>query len=170
MLEFRPAEPNDLSILKAWDEKEHVLASDPNDDWNWEEELQRKPPWREFWMVLFSEKPIGFLQIIDPAEEDSHYWGSMEAHFRAIDIWIGEEAFLNKGFGTRMMRFALDRCFSNQDVLSVLVDPLESNLGAIRFYERLGFQAREKRKFGSDDCLVMELKKIAWDSRKGILD
>jgi aminoglycoside 6'-N-acetyltransferase len=33
---------------------------------------------------------IGFVQIIDPAREESHYWGDAPGGLRAIDIWIGE--------------------------------------------------------------------------------
>lgn len=60
-----------------------------------------------------SRSPIGFIQIIDPAREDSHYWGDCPTGLRAIDIWIGEEAYLGQGFGTDMMRLAIDRCFAD---------------------------------------------------------
>lgn len=40
------------------------------------------------------------LQIIDPYEEETHYWGPIKKNKRAIDIWIGEEKNLNKGYGT----------------------------------------------------------------------
>jgi aminoglycoside 6'-N-acetyltransferase len=36
----------------------------------------------------------------------------------------------------------------------VLIDPLASNEGALRFYERLGFEFVEERDFGSDHCRV----------------
>ncbi len=169
MLEFRPAEPNDAPLLRIWDEKEHVIASDPNDDWAWEIELGKTPDWREMWMASFDEKPIGFIQIIDPALEETHYWGKMEENQRAIDIWIGEETFLRKGLGTKMMQFALDRCFANTLVNRVWIDPLESNLEAIRFYERFGFQSQGNRQFGDDHCLVMILDRSVIEAREGIV-
>ena len=51
------------------------------------------------------------IQIIDPALEESHYWGDVPENLRAIDIWIGEETDLGKGYGTQMMQLALARCF-----------------------------------------------------------
>jgi aminoglycoside 6'-N-acetyltransferase len=36
------------------------------------------------------------IQIIDPAQEETHYWGDVEAELRAIDIWIGEESDLDR--------------------------------------------------------------------------
>jgi aminoglycoside 6'-N-acetyltransferase len=39
----------------------------------------------------------------------------------------------------------------------VLIDPLAGNVGAHRFYERLGFRFVERRRFGADDCFVYRL-------------
>ncbi|WP_308737902.1 GNAT family N-acetyltransferase [Nostoc sp. 'Peltigera membranacea cyanobiont' N6] len=83
-------------------------------------------------------RPIGFVQIIDPAREESRYWGDVAPDLRAIDIWIGEETDLGKGYGTKMMQLALNRCFADPRVTTVLIDPLASNTRAHRFYERLG--------------------------------
>ncbi len=68
--------------------------------------------------------------------------------------WIGEEADLGKGYGTKIMQLALARCFFHPAVSAVLIDPLASNTRAHRFYERLGFQFVEGRRFGEDECLV----------------
>ena len=46
--------------------------------------------------------PIGFLQIIDPAREENHYLGERASDLRAIDIWIGKEAYIGRGFGKKM--------------------------------------------------------------------
>ena len=160
---LREATIDDLELLRYWDTQEHTIASDPNDDWNWEEELLRNPAWREQLMAELDGRPIGFIQIIDPAEEDSHYWGEIEANLRAIDIWIGEESDLGRGYGTQMMHLALERCFDAPAVTAVLLDPLESNTKAHRFYERLGFRFVEKRTFGEDDCLVYKLERGDWE-------
>ena len=81
---------------------------------------------------------------------------------RAIDIWIGNEKDLGKGYGTIMMKLALERCFSDDKVTSVLIDPLETNQGAIRFYERIGFQLVEQRTFEESRCLVYKLGHEDW--------
>jgi aminoglycoside 6'-N-acetyltransferase len=162
MIQLRKATIEDLPTLLHWDEQPHVLASDPNDDWQWETELAREPAWREQLIAELDGVPIGFVQIIDPAHEESHYWGDIAEHKRAIDIWIGEEHNLGKGYGTEMMRLALARCFVDLRVTEVLIDPLESNVRAIQFYERLGFEFVEKRKFGDDACAVYTLRREKW--------
>jgi aminoglycoside 6'-N-acetyltransferase len=154
---LRPATPADEPLLRRWDEAPHVVASDPNDDWGWESELARSPEWREQLIAEVDGRPMGFVQIIDPAREESRYWGDIGANLRAIDLWIGDAADLGRGYGTRIMQLALERCFADPAVRAVLIDPLASNTAAHRFYERLGFRFVERRRFGADDCFVYRL-------------
>ncbi len=162
MITLRPATIADLALLQHWDDQSHVIASDPNDDWHWEIELDRTPDWREQLVAEIADRPFGFVQIIDPAREESHYWGDAPANLRAIDIWIGEASDLGKGYGTQIMQLALARCFADPLVTAVLIDPLASNTRAHRFYERLGFQFVERRQFGDDDCFVYCLSQADW--------
>ncbi|MDP9198083.1 MAG: acetyltransferase, partial [Pseudomonadota bacterium] len=83
--------------------------------------------------------------------------GSIAGDHRAIDIWIGEADALNRGYGTRMMQLAIERCFADPAVQAIVVDPLDSNRRAHRFYERLGFEYVVRRCFGEDSCFVYRL-------------
>ncbi len=159
---LRIATIKDLYHLEFWDKQQHVIDADADDDWNWAFELQRFPPWREQLIAELEGRPIGFIQIIDPAEEETHYWGEVPANLRAIDIWIGEKEDLGKGYGTIMMKLAIERCFKDPEVSAILIDPLQSNLAARRFYERIGFQFLEERNFGDDHCAVYELRREDW--------
>jgi aminoglycoside 6'-N-acetyltransferase len=161
---LRPATSADAPLLRHWDEQPHVIASDPNDDWHWETELAYSPNWREQLVAELDGRPLGFVQIIDPAREESHYWGDVPADLRAIDIWIGEAEDLGKGYGTVMMRLALRRCFADETVMAVLIDPLESNRRAHAFYERMGFRFVERRTFNEDACFVYRLDRRDWEA------
>ena len=161
-LKLRPTTPDDVGLLRHWDAQPHVKASNPNDDWAWEVELQRTPGWRQQLIAEIDGRPIGYLEIIDPAREDSPYWGDAPPNLRAIDIWIGDATDLGQGYGTQMMHLARARCFADPAVTAVLVDPLAGNTRAHRFYERLGFQFVEPRRFGRDDCWVYRLTRVAW--------
>ena len=161
-MNLRLATLADLDLLRHWDEQPHVVDSDPNDDWNWELELTRFPGWREQLIAEVDGRPVGFIQIIDPKHEDSHYWGDVPANLRAIDIWIGDASDLGKGYGTTMMQLALARCFRTPEVTAVIIDPLVTNRDARRFYERIGFKFVELRTFGLDECAVYELSRRDW--------
>lgn len=162
MITLRPATIDDLELLRYWDTQLHVIACDPDEDWEWETDLNQTSEWVERLMAEKDGEPIGFLQIIDPLNEETHYWGDVEPNKRAIDIWIGEEVNLNRGYGTRMMQLAIERCFENPDVTGILIDPLATNTKAHRFYERLGFTFIEERVFNGDRCFVYELKRTGY--------
>jgi aminoglycoside 6'-N-acetyltransferase len=164
MLRLREATIQDLQTLKYWDKQPHVIESGQDDDWKWEVELLRKHNWREFLIAELNGTPIGFIQIIDPAPEETHYWGEISNGYRAIDIWIGDLSNIGKGYGSVMMHQALERCFCNAEVHTVLIDPLSSNVRAIRFYERLGFTFIEDRRFAEDDCKVYAMTRAAWEN------
>ena len=172
-MRLRPAGPDDLALLLHWDEQPHVRAAggEPDcNDWDWENQLGRQVPWRE---MLIAEaqtngrsRPVGFVQIIDPAREESHYWGDVLPNLRAIDIWIGEERDLRRGYGRRMMALAVERCFADPAVSAILVDPMVSSTNAHRIYEAMGFRFVERRLFGPDDCHIYKLERADWRERE----
>lgn len=170
MIHLRRAEPGDVALLKYWDEKPHVIAAtgndctahDADDRFDWSFEIARDLPWRKFLIGEDEGRPVGVIQIIDPAEEETYYWGECEPDLKAIDIWIGEESDLGQGFGSQMMRLALKHCFSGPQVKAVLIDPMAWNVRAHRFYERHGFRFVERRMFGPDDCHVMRISRADW--------
>ncbi len=161
-LSLRAARPDDLELLETWQARPHVIAAGAGGEWHWREELGRRPPWREQLIAELGGRAIGFVQIIDPAHEDSHYWGDVDNDLRAIDIWIGEPSLLGRGYGGEIMRQALARCFAVPAVQAVLVDPLASNYRAHRFYRRFGFEFAGARRFGDDDCSVFRLDRARW--------
>ena len=166
-MKLRPAETSDIELLQEWDSKPHVIAASGSDTpWDWRAELGISPAWRDLLIAEVDGRSIGVMQIIEPAEEESRYWGDVAAGQRAIDIWIGEESYLGRGYGTRMMRMALEKCFDGYGATAVLIDPLVSNQDAHRFYERLGFRRLERRQFGDDDCYVYRLDRCAWMERQ----
>jgi RimJ/RimL family protein N-acetyltransferase len=57
-----------------------------------------------------------------------------------VGIVIGEPTFWSKGYGTEAMRLALRYGFDDLGLSKVSLDVLETNVRAIRTYERLGFQ------------------------------
>lgn len=163
---LRTATLDDVDLLSYWDTKPHVIAATgDNDVIDWTDEITNADSTFEILIAEDDGRPIGVVQIIDPELERTHYWGDAEPDQRAIDIWIGEEADLGRGFGTAMMTLALDYCFTPPDVTAVLIDPLESNVAARRFYARVGFVDVGPRRFGTDDCMVMRITRASWADR-----
>jgi len=168
---LRPATLEDVAHFDRWDRQPHVIAAtsdDPEaliafDNADWAEEISDPDPASHFYVAEIEGRPIGAMQIIDPALEKTHYWGAdCPPNLRAMDIWIGESDCLGKGYGTAMMSLAINAAFADRDVEAIVIDPLNSNTDAHRFYQRLGFRPTGRRDFDGDDCLVHRLDRADW--------
>lgn len=82
-----------------------------------------------------------------------------------MDIWIGPPDALGRGYGTQMMTLAIQEAFAAPEVTAIVIDPLDSNTDAHRFYQRLGFMVAGRRTFDEDDCLVHRLDRATWENR-----
>ena len=170
---LRPATAADADLLAAWDREPHVITcsiDDPDAEVAfggipWREELEAQSDVSFYRIAELDGRPVGVMQIIDPHLEPTRYWGDIEPGLRAIDIWIGPKDALGRGIGTRMMTLALDACFADPGVRAIVIDPLNSNTDAHRFYQRLGFEPEGRRMFEEDDCLVLRLTRARWEAR-----
>jgi aminoglycoside 6'-N-acetyltransferase len=180
MITLRPATHDDIPTLERWDENDHVIMATTDDidapkafgDLYWPDEFALIAPDYQYFIAEDDGRPIGAMQMIDPHTESTHYWGECEPGLRALDIWIGEEADLGRGFGSEMMRLAFELCFADPAVTAIIIDPLASNTRAHTFYQRLGFVPEGIRAFGEDDedvCLVHRLTRAVWREKfKGV--
>ncbi len=174
-LVLRAATHADIPTLLRWDSDPTVIASasdnpdaatawGEDNDWVENINLYERDVW-EYWIAEVDGRPIGAMQLCDPHKEPTHYWGDIEPNLRALDIWIGPAHWLNRGVGTQMMSLMIDRCFAEPAVEAIVIDPLNSNVAAHRFYQRLGFVPEGRRMFDDDDCLVHRLTRADWEAR-----
>lgn len=171
---LRPATLADVAVLEAWDREPHVIACSSDrpglevafDGIDWPEELAERSDVSFYDIAEVDGRPIGVMQVCDPHREPTRYWGEIEPNLRAMDIWIGPKDALNRGYGTQMMTLAIDAAFADPRVTAIVIDPLNSNTAAHRFYRRLGFKDVGRRVFhDEDDCLVMRLERGAWGDK-----
>jgi aminoglycoside 6'-N-acetyltransferase len=157
-MRLRPATLADAPLLRHWDEAPHVIASAGDDGgWDWDTALTSPQPGYEMLIAEQDDRPVGFLQILDPNRDPTRYWGDIPPGLRAIDIWIGPAECLGRGVGTAILQAAITRCFSAPELTAI--DPLAPNGRAIRFYQRLGFRRIGPRRFWKDHCIVLQLNR-----------
>lgn len=131
MLELRPVNDSDIPLITIWLNKEHVkrwyevphLGVSVN-DWIYElEERNGEFNWITHFIVLWQDRPIGFCQYykcVDSKEED---FGTLPIKGSyGIDYLIGEEAYLGKGLGKKMVMMLTDKVFSFPDAGRVTAD------------------------------------------------
>ena len=165
VITLRRATDDDVPTLERWDTDPDVIAATTDDDkaelafggLDWRAELGQSSEIDLYLIAELDGRPIGAMQIADPHEESTHYWGEIEPNLRAIDIWIGAPEDRGKGYGAEMMRLAHEICFADPRVTAIVIDPLASNTRAHSFYQRLGYEPVERRLFGDSDCLVHRL-------------
>lgn len=164
-IRLRRATVGDVPMLELWDTDPDVIAATTNDDTverafgglDWQSELRDSTDAGYYLIAELDGRAIGAMQIIDPHNEPTHYWGDIEPNLRAVDIWIGAAGDRGQGHGAEMMRLAHELCFANASVTAIVIDPLASNTRAHAFYQRLGYEQVGRRVLGDDDCLVHTL-------------
>ena len=93
------------------------------------------------YLMLYADQPIGYIQtyrIRDYPEYAAAVGAEEEA--AGVDLLIGEEKYLHKGLGSHILRrFLHDVVFVEEDIASCIIGPSETNVIAIRAYEKAGF-------------------------------
>lgn len=140
---FKPLTISDLDLLCRWSEKPHVL------EW-WNDQLapeQIKEKYRMRidddvicpYIAYMNNKPIAFIQYYWASKVGEVWWPNEDANTVGLDQFIGEENYINKGFGTLMMKEFIQFLFQNPLIKKIITEADPNNLRAKRCYEKAGF-------------------------------
>ena len=158
-LHFKPLGVTDFPLLLKWLEEPHVKAWwDQGITWTpaliakkyapYTKEYQRdqgvkKPIYA--YLALIDAVPIAYVQFYparDFKPDNPLDTKTMPKSLAALDIYIGEPSFLNKGFAPMLLKkFLLKQV--KPLFTHCLVDPAIQNTSAIRAYEKAGFKMIE---------------------------
>jgi RimJ/RimL family protein N-acetyltransferase len=146
---FRRLEEKDLPLMHRWLNTPHVSEwwnIDGNHRPSLEEVVQHYSPRIkgkepvDVYLIIYDDKPIGMIQSYKL--DDFHQVEfKLKQNCGGIDIFIGEEKFIHRGLGSRIMRkFLKDNVFTDYDVPCCIVDPEPKNKAAIKAYSKTGFR------------------------------
>lgn len=100
------------------------------------------------YIIKIDDIPIGYIQYYnryDFPPEQEYDMNFLPKSCAAIDVYIGETAFLHKGFGSAAIKdFAQN--FVAKEFTNVLVDPETANHSAINSYRKAGFKIIQETK------------------------
>ena len=118
--------------------------------------------------VIFEYRniPVGYGQAYKLSGEsfDEYDYPDDGRLVFAMDQFIGEPEYWNKGIGTSFLKLMADYLKENESAECILLDPHQSNLRAIRAYEKAGFKIvkslpeHEWFEGKKEDCWLMELQ------------
>lgn len=146
-LSFRQATPDDIPRLAQWLSKPHVKRRWPGDSSpegvakKYGPALQGASPTTLF-IVAAGAVAIGMVQsyLVDDYPDHAASVGLPGAV--GIDLLIGEEAYVGKGYGSALLRLLVQTIVPARypAATQAVADPAVDNLASIRAFEKAGFQ------------------------------
>ncbi len=111
----------------------------------------------EPYIAYIDNQPIAYIQAWWPSKHPDLLWQhAMTSDTRGIDITIGYEANLGRGFGSSIVKAFANRLFA-QGAKRLIIDPDITNTRAIAAYKKVGFIAYNTYTTGEGTDLLMEL-------------
>lgn len=141
---FKPLSSPDLNLLCQWLEKPHVL------EW-WNDNLKSEEIKEKYgkrigdnvvcpYIAYLNDKPIGFIQYYWASKIGDGWWPNEDENTVGLDQFIGEEDYINKGFGTLMIKEFIQFLFQNPLIKKIITEADPDNFRAKRCYEKVGFR------------------------------
>jgi len=151
MIELRAFEDSDLQLLDKWLHKEYIKKwfEVPNictiDDWLHEVKNRNGEfKWITYFVALWNDCPIGFClyyKCMD-AKEDWYKDMSLDGTY-SIDYLIGEDNYLGKGLGKKMVAKLVEMIFSHANAKRIIVQPDKNNVASGNVLLANGFTCDE---------------------------
>lgn len=109
------------------------------------------------YIIHIDDKPIGYIQIYNAYDflRDKPLEHLPES-LRAIDFYIGEEEYLGKGIGAKILK-----AFVTTEFEYIFVDPDINNIAAIKTYENAGFKKIKEHLDTNEIWMIKENIKVA---------
>lgn len=139
---------------------------------NLSERFAGEPAVRQYTIAIEGE-PAGYIQVyrLDHSPEYQRQV-DVDPEAVAMDLFIGDPARRNRGWGTEVIRACLDRViFGEMDAKLAMIAPDPKNARAVRSYEKAGFR-QVKTVYVEDELpgntgyeLIMLLPREEWAER-----
>ena len=175
---FRPITRDDLPLMLAW-------LSDPDvSPWYTAEELTLAGMEYEFgeiidateavqgFIVEIDRRSVGYIQCYRLGDHPDYLAQlDLDADDMSTDLFLGDPAYRNHGWGTPLLRaFLRTIVFSNSAVTRATIMPNPKNARAIAVYQKVGFepvralQVRDTDTGKVEDELIMLLPRASFEA------
>jgi RimJ/RimL family protein N-acetyltransferase len=149
-ISFRRLRVDDLSLLHKWLNEPFVKEWYGRDEASdidslvkkYNPRIEGKEP-TDCYIVYYENSLFGFIQTykISDYPDYSLQLNISTEGIAGVDLFIGEQMFVGKGLGSRMLRkFLKEIVFVRGEISACIVDPELKNIRAIKSYEKVGFK------------------------------
>jgi RimJ/RimL family protein N-acetyltransferase len=164
-ISFKKFVQQDLALFFAWTKKPHVKNTWFINGYESIDKYSEKIKGNGYdysFIIYIDDKPIGYIQCSDLyayktlCPNPKGIFINEEPGIFCLDLFIGEEEYLNKGYGTKIVKLFVGKLFAEFKAKKILIDPACSNKRAIRCYEKAGFKFLRKEHDGVTESCIME--------------
>lgn len=159
----------DLPLWEGWIEKPHVKNVWFIEGYETSDYIHQKISGNGYdfpFIIYCDDTPIGYIQCSDlhayttkcPKPKGIFTEEEPPGVF-SMDLFIGEEDYQNKGYGSKIVSEFVNYLFENFHAKTIYIDPARGNKQAIRCYEKAGFTFVKEAFDGVTDCYVMKIEK-----------
>lgn len=93
---------------------------------------------QELLIINYNDKDIGLVQIYK-CENDNRILNKYNNVYE-FDIFIGEEDYLSKGLGEKIVNLIKDKIYLEYNADAIVLRPFKENIRAIKCYEKANFK------------------------------
>lgn len=171
---FEAFNENYLPLWNEWVEAPHVKESWFIEGYETTNYIIRKIQGNgyDYPFVIFIEHvPIGYIQCCDLyayrrlCSVPKGVFTQEEEGTFCLDLFIADHNYLNKGYGTKIVKAFTDYIFTHFKAKKIVIDPDVKNIRAIRCYEKAGFVFYKEAFDGVTQCHLMKLNCLISSSR-----
>ncbi len=169
---FKPMTEQDIPLWLQWSQKPHVKDVWFIAGYETRNYIYQKITGNGYdypFIIYFEQKPIGYIVCCDLfayrtlCPNPKGLFTQEEPGTFCMDLFIAEEDYLNKGYGTQIVKDFVQKIFTDFKAKVIYIDPSLDNKRAIRCYEKAGFKTVKVANDGVCDCMIMSIKQIADD-------
>jgi RimJ/RimL family protein N-acetyltransferase len=140
---------NDINLIKIWLQKDYIkIWYDPIENWVYEMENRNgKFNFIKHFIVKYGYERIGFCQYYDCYfAQEEWYKINEKGMIYSIDYLIGDENYLNKGFGKEIIRGIIEK-IKLENAKEIIVNPEPENIQSVKILIANGFRYDGTKKY-----------------------
>jgi RimJ/RimL family protein N-acetyltransferase len=150
---FRAVNDTDIDLLAIWLNQEYILKWYHDiDEWLYEiKERNNSFAWIHHFIIMEGKTPIGFCQYYDCYDangiEDWYSGVNQRGDTFSIDYLIGNEAYLGKGYGKKIVKLLTDTVRQTEQAKQIIVKPEQENHSSNYVLKVNGYIYDEQREY-----------------------
>jgi len=171
-INFKNLSEKDLSLIYKWFKKKHVKQFYSLKNWTLEDIAKKYNPYIKnlepiyAYIINIDDIPIGYIQYYYLKEypfDNQNLSKDIIDKTAGIDFYIGDENYINKGYGKKVISKFLQDILKNKFKYCI-ADPDTRNIASIKMLEKLDFKTHKmipyKNQIGEQVLLQLMIKKI----------